>query len=111
MKLGSLKQGGRDGTLVVVSRDLQRAACVPGIVKTMQGLFDHWETCARRLEEAYALLNTDEMPDDFPLDPAKLAAPLPRAYQWCDGSAFLHTSSWCGRRARPRCRRASTATR
>jgi fumarylacetoacetate (FAA) hydrolase len=90
MKLGSLKQGGRDGTLVVVSRDLQRAACVPGIVKTMQGLLDHWETCARRLEEAYALLNTGEMPDDFPLDPGKLAAPLPRAYQWCDGSAFLH---------------------
>jgi fumarylacetoacetate (FAA) hydrolase len=90
MKLGSLKQGGRDGTLVVVSRDLQRAACVPGIVKTMQGLLDHWETCAKRLEEAYALLNAGEMPDDFPLDPAKLAAPLPRAYQWCDGSAYLY---------------------
>lgn len=90
MKLGSLKQGGRDGTLVVVSRDLERAACVPGIVKTMQGLLDHWDSCARRLEEAYELLNVGEMPDDFPLDPASLAAPLPRAYQWCDGSAYLH---------------------
>jgi fumarylacetoacetate (FAA) hydrolase len=90
VKLGSLKQGGRDGTLVVVSRDLARAACVPGIVRTMQALLDNWNGCARRLEEAYALLNAGEMPDDFPLDPAKLAAPLPRAYQWCDGSAYLH---------------------
>jgi fumarylacetoacetate (FAA) hydrolase len=90
MKLGSLKQGGRDGTLVVVSRDLQRAACVPGIVKTMQGLLDHWESCHRRLEEAYELINAGEMPDDFPLEPEALAAPLPRAYQWCDGSAYLY---------------------
>jgi fumarylacetoacetate (FAA) hydrolase len=90
MKLGSLKQGGRDGTLVVVSRDLSRAACVPGIVKTMQGLLDHWESCAGRLAEAYELLNVGEMPDDFPLDPVRLAAPLPRAYQWCDGSAYLY---------------------
>ena len=90
MKLGSLKQGGRDGTLVVVSRDLERAACVPGIVRTMQALLDNWDGCARRLEEAYVLLNAGEMPDDFPLDPTTLAAPLPRAYQWCDGSAYLH---------------------
>jgi fumarylacetoacetate (FAA) hydrolase len=90
MKLASLKQGGRDGTLVVVSRDLARAACVPAIVRTMQALLDGWEGRVGRLEEAYALLNAGEMPDDFPLDPAALAAPLPRAYQWCDGSAYLH---------------------
>jgi fumarylacetoacetate (FAA) hydrolase len=90
MKLASLKQGGRDGTLVVVSRDLARAACVPAIVRTMQALLDDWAGRVGRLEEAYALLNAGEMPDDFPLDPAALAAPLPRAYQWCDGSAYLH---------------------
>ncbi|MBX6367626.1 MAG: fumarylacetoacetate hydrolase family protein [Rhodospirillales bacterium] len=90
MKLASLKEGGRDGTLVVVARDLSRAATVPGVVKTMQALLDDWEHCRRRLEEAYALLDAGEMPDDFPLDVDKLAAPLPRAFQWCDGSAYLH---------------------
>ena len=90
MKLGSLKRGGRDGTLVVVSRDLARATCVPGIVKTLQALLDHWESCCKRVAEAYELLNAGEMPDDFPLEPEKLAAPLPRAYQWCDGSAYLY---------------------
>src|SRR5690606_14121512 len=90
MKLASLKEGGRDGTLVVVARDLSRAAAVPGIVRTMQALLDDWEDCRRLLEEAYALLNAGEMPDDFPLDVDKLAAPLPRAFQWCDGSAYLH---------------------
>jgi fumarylacetoacetate (FAA) hydrolase len=90
MKLGSLKEGGRDGTLVVVNRELTRAACVPGIVRTMQALLDHWESCAPRLQQAYELINDGEMPDDFPLQPERLAAPLPRAYQWCDGSAYLH---------------------
>jgi len=90
MKLGSLKQGGRDGTLVVVSRDLSRAACVPGVVKTMQALLEDWESCGRRLEDAYELINKGEMPDDFALDPAQLASPLPRAFQWCDGSAYLN---------------------
>jgi fumarylacetoacetate (FAA) hydrolase len=83
MKIGSLKAGGRDGTLVVVSRDLTRAACIPGIVATVAALLEHWDECLRRVEEAYELLNVKEFPDDFPLEPEKLAAPLPRPARRC----------------------------
>ncbi len=83
MKIGSLRAGGRDGTLVVISRDLTRAACIPGIVTTVAALLEHWDECSGRVEEAYELLNVQEFPDDFPLDPRKLAAPLPRPARRC----------------------------
>lgn len=88
MKLATLKSGGRDGTLVVVDRDLTVAvAAAPG-ARTLQAALDGWARIAPRLEVLYADLMEDAL-DAFPLKPAALAAPLPRAYQWLDGSAYL----------------------
>ncbi len=89
MKLATLKAGGRDGTLVVVSRDLKTAVAVGEISPTLQVVLDNWDSLAPRLEEVYARLNEGRMKDTFDLDPSDLAAPLPRAYQWLDGSAYL----------------------
>lgn len=89
MKLASLKAGGRDGTLVVVSRDLTRVAPVPEIAKTLQAALDDWTALASRLEEAYRALNADPASGQ-PFDPAEAASPLPRAYQWADGSAYVN---------------------
>ena len=88
MKLASLKQGGRDGTLIVVDRDLHRALEVPGIAATLQQALDDWDTCAPALERIYQGLNRDPG-SGFELAIKSLASPLPRAYQWLDGSAYL----------------------
>ncbi|MBK1838828.1 fumarylacetoacetate hydrolase family protein [Azospirillum sp. YIM B02556] len=89
MKLASLKAGGRDGTLVVVSKDLAKATKVPEIAATMQLALDRWSDVGERLRSVYDKLNGGEIADAFELNHADLAAPLPRAYQWCDGSAYL----------------------
>jgi fumarylacetoacetate (FAA) hydrolase len=85
MKLASLKHG-RDGSLVVVSRDLSRALPVPEIAPTLQAALDDWGALAPRLlERAEAV----EARHGMPFDPCQCAAPLPRAYQWADGSAYV----------------------
>ena len=89
MKLATLKRGGRDGTLVVVSHDLTRAASAGQIAHTLQAALDNWATMAPQLESLYEALNRGIQPNGFALDPSLLAAPLPRAYQWLDGSAYL----------------------
>jgi fumarylacetoacetate (FAA) hydrolase len=89
MKLASLKAGGRDGTLIVVSKDLGKAVKVPEIAATMQLALDDWERVEGRLRSVYESLNAGDVAGAFDLDHADLAAPLPRAYQWCDGSAYL----------------------
>ena len=89
MKLGSLKEGGRDGTLVVVSRDLSRAVQATGIAPTLQRALEDWSNLAPRLHALYDALNDDSADGAFDLDIAKLAAPLPRAYEFVDGSAYL----------------------
>jgi fumarylacetoacetate (FAA) hydrolase len=89
MKLGSLKEGGRDGTLVVVSRDLGRAVRAKGIATTLQAALDDWSSSAPRLNALYAELNDGKAADAFALDMTALAAPLPRAYEFVDGSAYL----------------------
>ncbi len=89
MKLGTLKQGGRDGTLIVVSRDLSRAVVASGIAPTLQAALDDWEQTAPRLNTLYDELNAGTAEDIFDLDLGKLAAPLPRCYQFVDGSAYL----------------------
>jgi fumarylacetoacetate (FAA) hydrolase len=88
MKLASLKEG-RDGRLVVVSRDLTRAVAVPAIAATLQQALDNWETVAPQLEKIYHAVNAGEVEDAFAFDPARCASPLPRAYQWADGSAYV----------------------
>lgn len=89
MKLASLKGGGRDGTLVVVGRDLRTAVTVPDIASTLQSALDRWSECESRLRLVYGLLNEGKAHGAFTLDHSALAAPLPRAYQWLDGSAYL----------------------
>src|ERR1044071_5192068 len=89
MKLGTLKSGGRDGTLVVVSHDLSRAVVAAQIAPSLQIALEKWAAVAPELQSLYERLNRIECPDAFPLDPKMLTAPLPRAYQWLDGSAYL----------------------
>ena len=90
MKLASLKTDTRDGTLIVVSNDLTKAVNVEGTVPTMQALLENWAAIAPELDEVYGMLNAGEARDAFELDVKKLAAPLPRAYQWLDGSAYVN---------------------
>ena len=89
MKLASLKEGGRDGTLVVASRDLKRAVKATGIAPTLQAALDDWSRTAPRLNALSEELNADRAQGAFALDAALLAAPLPRAYEFVDGSAYL----------------------
>ncbi|MFH7587912.1 fumarylacetoacetate hydrolase family protein [Oceanimonas smirnovii] len=88
MKLASLKEG-RDGSLVVVSRDLQLACRADGIAATLQAALDNWDECERGLNAMYQRLNRGECAHAFAFDTAACAAPLPRAYQWADGSAYV----------------------
>lgn len=89
MKLASLKQGGRDGTLIVVSRDLRRAVQADGIAPTLQAALDQWDTLAPRLNTLFEELEADRAGGAFDLRIEDLAAPLPRCYQFVDGSAYL----------------------
>lgn len=89
MKLGSLKEGGRDGTLVVVSRDLTRAVRADGIAPTLQRALEDWSNAAPRLNALSDSLNAGEAAGAFDVDMHLLAAPLPRAYEFVDGSAYL----------------------
>lgn len=89
MKLGSLKEGGRDGTLIVVSRDLTRAVRATGIAPTLQRALEDWSNLAPRLNALSESLNDGSADGHFDLDMAALAAPLPRAYEFLDGSAYL----------------------
>ena len=90
MKLASLKSSGRDGSLVVVSRDLSRAIAVPEIAPTLQAVLDDWEHKAPQLAEVSTRLNAGALPGAMPFDPRAAASPLPRAYQWADGSAYVN---------------------
>ena len=89
MKLGSLKEGGRDGTLIVVSRDLSRAVRAAGIADTMQRALEDWGKTEPKLRELYAALNEGRAEGAFDVDFTALAAPLPRAYEFLAGSAYL----------------------
>lgn len=89
MKLGSLKEGGRDGSLIVVSRDLTRAVRATGIAATLQQALDDWSNAAPRLNALAESLDAGDADGVFDLDVTKLAAPLPRAYEFVDGSAYL----------------------
>ncbi|WP_433771610.1 fumarylacetoacetate hydrolase family protein [Pseudomonas putida] len=89
MKLATLKNGSRDGQLVVVARDLSRALDASSIAQTLQQAIENWESVEPRLKALANQLNAGQASDAFAFDPAQAMAPLPRAYQWCDGSAFL----------------------
>ena len=90
MKLATLKNGSRDGALVLVSRDLRQYQPVAAIAATLQAALDDWDAIAPQLEAAYAVLNAGQSPDAQPFDAALCHSPLPRAYQWADGSAYIN---------------------
>lgn len=89
MKLASIDNGTRDGALVVVSKDLSKAVKVPEIAATLQAAMDEWATCESRLTTVYRQLNAGEIEEAFDFASAKWMAPIPRAYHWADGSAYV----------------------
>ena len=90
MKLASYKDGSRDGQLVVVSRDLASAHYATGIATRMQQLLDDWSFLSPQLEDLSQALDHGRARHAFAFDPAQCMAPLPRAFQWADGSAYLN---------------------
>jgi fumarylacetoacetate (FAA) hydrolase len=93
MKLGTLRTAKPDGALVVVSRDLKRMARVPDIAPTLQAALDDWAAARPRLEARARSLPAGSEP----FDPARCHSPLPRAYQWCDGSVYIAHTERMGR--------------
>jgi fumarylacetoacetate (FAA) hydrolase len=90
MKLATYKDGSRDGQLVVVSRDLSTAHYATGIASKMQQVLDDWNFISPQLQDLYETLNGGKARHAFPFEPTQCMAPLPRAYQWADGSAFIN---------------------
>ncbi len=88
MKLASLRHG-RDGKLVVVTSDLTRYTCAAHIARTLQSALDDWQNNAPLLEHLAAELEQGRVVS-HPLREEDLSAPLPRAYQWVDGSAYVN---------------------
>jgi fumarylacetoacetate (FAA) hydrolase len=90
MKLATLNDGTRDGQLMVVSRDLKTAHIADGIAPTLQAALDDWAFIAPQLNTLYEQLNAGRAHRTVEFDPARCMAPLPRAYQWADGSAYVN---------------------
>ncbi len=90
MKLASYKDGSRDGQLVVVSRDLGTAHYATAIATRLQQVLDDWGFLSPQLEDLYATLNQGKARHAFAFEPTRCMAPLPRAFQWADGSAFIN---------------------
>jgi fumarylacetoacetate (FAA) hydrolase len=90
MKLATLKDGSRDGQLAVVARDLKTAHIADGIAPTLQAALDDWGFIAPQLDVLYVELNAGRARRAFDFDPANCMAPLPRAFQWADGSAYVN---------------------
>ncbi len=90
MKLATYKDGSRDGQLVVVSRDLTTAHYATGIATRLQQALDDWGFIAPQLQDLYETLNNGKARHAFAFDPQQCMAPLPRAYQWADGSAYIN---------------------
>jgi fumarylacetoacetate (FAA) hydrolase len=88
MKLATLKDGSPDGRLHVVSRDLKHTVAATAITPTMQTAIEQWDLVAGALKDLYDALNAGDARGAAALDTRRLAAPLPRAWQWLDASAF-----------------------
>lgn len=90
MKLATLKNNSRDGQLLLVNRALTLAVDASDIAPTLQHALDHWQTCQPILQARYEKLNAGELTNTKTFDELDLASPLPRAYQWADGSAYVN---------------------
>ncbi|MGF1688375.1 fumarylacetoacetate hydrolase family protein [Photobacterium japonica] len=89
MKFASLNQG-RDGQLIIVSRDLRLAVHAHDIAPTLQFALDNWALVEQPLQHLYQQLNDGHAPNAFPFNARLCSSPLPRAYQWADGSAYVN---------------------
>src|SRR5450432_2335818 len=89
MRLGTLRDGTRDGALVVVDASATRCAPARSVAPTLQAALDDWGRAAPALRGLAAALEAGDLPGE-PFEPRRLAAPLPRAYEWLDGSAYLN---------------------
>jgi fumarylacetoacetate (FAA) hydrolase len=90
MKLATIRDGSRDGQLAVISRDLALAHYASDIAGRMQRVLDDWQFVAPQLNDLYQTLNEGRARHAFAFDPRQCSAPLPRAYQWADGSAYVN---------------------
>ncbi len=88
MKLASLNSG-RDGKLIVVSRDLTRAVSAEAVAPTLQAAMDDWSACEPKLTKLFNALQAGLVPGEFAFDATQVAAPLPRSYHWADASAYV----------------------
>ena len=89
MKLASLKSSSPDGTLIVISNDNQKMTLATSIAENLRTAIENWNQAKPKLQKLYEQLNEGEVPSK-PLDSKNLVAPLPRSFQWIDGSAFIH---------------------
>ncbi|BDG04833.1 fumarylacetoacetate hydrolase family protein [Anaeromyxobacter oryzae] len=89
MRLATVRDGSRDGRLVVVRRDGDAVLDARSVARTLQDALDRWDACAASLRALAATLDAGDV-DGEPLDPDQLLSPLPRAYEWIDGSAYLN---------------------
>lgn len=91
MKLASLKSSRcRDGELCVINKNLTTAVLVPAIAPTLQMALENWDTVSPQLEAIYMQLNANQLASAFAFEATQMASPLPRAYQWADGSAYVN---------------------
>ena len=90
MKFASLKSNSPDGQLHLVSRDLNKAYCLSHISPNLQHAIEHWHKLLPEFEELSQKLNQGSLAHSIPFDVKNVNSPLPRAYQWADGSAYLH---------------------
>ena len=89
MKLATLKNNTRDGELIVVNKELTKAINVSDIAKTMQEALDNWAEISPKLEAVYNQLQRSELTETVDLASKNVMAPIPRAYHWADGSAYV----------------------
>ena len=90
MKFATLKTGHSDGALVVVSHDLKQAVLTKGIASSLREALEDWDAAQPRLRDLSERLHAGQAAEAFAFDAAKAESPLPRTFQWCDGSAYLH---------------------
>lgn len=90
MKLATYRNGTRDGQLMVVSKDLTRAVAVPAIASCMQEAIDNWDDLEAKLNDVYQQMNAGKVEGEVTFEQVMCESPLPRAYQWADGSAYVN---------------------
>lgn len=90
LKLATLNDGTRDGKLLIVSQDLKKAVSAASVATTMQEAIDNWSNCLPKLQEIAKNLEDNNIQNIIDFTSLNCHSPLPRAYQWIDGSAYLH---------------------